>query len=139
MRTEVSRNVTYTYDDDNVLTIALNPAWNGEMGFRTFPKHVRTVVEAAHALSCRPEELTKLRAADLISTDMLAAVRDDILCGRAERLMAAENTYTAMLHTGGGDANHPWLHMRNMAAMMPDLTADHPYADEQDDEEEMGR
>lgn len=83
--------ILYSWDDKGRMHITLLRPWDGA---RQFPSYATTVrVEALTTLALggyTREEQHKLWIADCTGPDVLAAVKDDILCARAGAIMSRQ-------------------------------------------------
>lgn len=83
----LERAVRFSRGADGVLSIQLDPDWDGVSRLVYFPDHIQRTVQG-RPLMLSPEYTERVRVAKAMGPDVYAAVWDDTQCVRAARLIA---------------------------------------------------
>jgi hypothetical protein len=88
--------IAYHTEPNGTVSVTLLKPWDGKPRFPAYPLNIRLRVHVDTIIHHSYEETGRLIAADALSKDAAAAVRDDILCTRAARLMAKDVRFIRM-------------------------------------------
>ena len=136
--------IAYHTEPSGTVSVTLLKPWDGKPRFAAYPLNIRLRVHIDTIVNHSCEETGRLIAAEAVSKDAAAAVRDDILCTRAARLMAkdarfirkhdAEMTATHAPHADCTE-DPAWLKKVRNAFQPQEQQPDHEPNQDQDQEQ----